>query len=96
MRYDRIYQKDFVEKNLLEQFEYHKRILIDEIISRIWDEWVPGTTLVFEHKFEYLSRTFRDSTLSEIVKEFANNGWTLTFERFDPLFHGFRFKISVS
>lgn len=94
--YDQIYEKQFVTTNLQEQFVAHRRELIDVIMSRIWDEWVPGTTLVFEHTFGWLSRTFRDSTLSEITEEFAKKGWTLTFERFDARFHGFKFKISVS
>ncbi len=93
MRYDYVYEKSFVSKTLTERFEYHRKVLIDELMTRVWDEWVPGTTLVFESRFNV--GRIRDSSLEEMAVEFAQKGWTLTFERLG-LSHEDRFKFSIS
>lgn len=94
MRYEQVYEKDFVSKKITESLEYHRRLLVDELMARVWDEWVPGTTLEFESKFGYTDK-FRDSSLEEMVAELAQKGWTLTFERIG-LPHENRFKFSIS
>jgi hypothetical protein len=89
-----ICEKDFVKKEIERRNAYHKKVLADEIMEQIWNEWIPNT-LVFEHKFEYLDYPPRNSTLTEIVSEFAEKGWTVNIERLDQSSEC-RFKFSIS
>jgi hypothetical protein len=92
MQYAQIYEKDFVSRELTERLQRDRVCLIREIMTHIWDKWVPDTKLSFEHEFRFMSVPFRDSSLEDVTAEFAEKGWSLTCEKLG----GFKFKFSVS